>query len=150
MRTMLFNGSQTEGDIFFGTTIIYPGKVGSEYHLTRGRYHSKRDHAETYQALSGSGFVFSNRKTAPPVTLHLRPARSPIFRPIGPIARSTRAMCRWFSFGRVPSRPVTTTLPSGAGGCDKWSLSGTASQSSWIALPKLERVVCAARCNAIA
>ena len=30
-----FNDSQAEGDIFFGTTIIYPGKVGSEYHLTR-------------------------------------------------------------------------------------------------------------------
>jgi glucose-6-phosphate isomerase len=50
-----FNESQTEGDIFFGTTIIYPGKVGSEYHLTRGHYHSKI--TETYQALSGSGFL---------------------------------------------------------------------------------------------
>src|SRR6202162_4118321 len=43
-----FSQSQAEGDIFFGTTIIYPGKVGSEYHLTRGHYHRKRDHAETY------------------------------------------------------------------------------------------------------
>jgi glucose-6-phosphate isomerase, archaeal len=49
--------SQAEGDIFFGTTIIYPGKVGSEYHLTRGHYHRKRNHAETYQALSGHGLV---------------------------------------------------------------------------------------------
>src|SRR6476660_7725182 len=52
-----FNQNQDEGDIFFGTTILYPGKVGSEYYLTRGHYHGKRDHAETYQALSGSGLV---------------------------------------------------------------------------------------------
>ena len=32
-----FNESKNEGDLFFGTTIIYPGKVGFEYHLTRGR-----------------------------------------------------------------------------------------------------------------
>ncbi len=52
-----FNQNQAEGDIFFGTTIIYPGKVGSEYHLTRGHYHRKRNYAETYQAVSGRGLV---------------------------------------------------------------------------------------------
>ena len=42
--------SQAEGDIFFGTTIIYPGKVGSEYHLTRGHYHRKRNQGKTHEA----------------------------------------------------------------------------------------------------
>ena len=57
-----FNQSQAEGDIFFGTTIIHPGKVGSEYHLTRGHYHRKRGHAETYQALAGHGLVLFERE----------------------------------------------------------------------------------------
>jgi glucose-6-phosphate isomerase, archaeal len=57
-----FNENKAEGDLFFGTTIIYPGKVGSEYHLTRGHYHRQRHMAETYQALSGHGLVlFENR-----------------------------------------------------------------------------------------
>ncbi|MGA7391042.1 MAG: glucose-6-phosphate isomerase family protein [Terrimicrobiaceae bacterium] len=57
-----FNNSLAEGDIFFGTTVVYPGKVGLEYHLTRGHYHRKRDRAETYQALSGRGLVLFERE----------------------------------------------------------------------------------------
>jgi glucose-6-phosphate isomerase len=70
-----FNQSQAEGDIFFGTTIIYPGKVGSEYHLTRGHYHSKRDHAETYQALSGSGLVLFEQEDGTSCSAELTPGK---------------------------------------------------------------------------
>jgi glucose-6-phosphate isomerase, archaeal len=70
-----FNQSQAEGDIFFGTTIIYPGKVGSEYHLTRGHYHSKRDHAETYQALSGRGLVLFEQEDGTTCSAELAPGK---------------------------------------------------------------------------
>ena len=70
-----FNDSQAEGDIFFGTTIIYPGKVGSEYHLTRGHYHQKRDHAEIYQALSGRGLVLFEREDGTTCTAELEPGK---------------------------------------------------------------------------
>jgi glucose-6-phosphate isomerase, archaeal len=70
-----FNQSQSDGDIFFGTTIIYPGKVGSEYHLTRGHYHRKRDHAETYQALSGHGLVLFEREDGTTRTAELAPGK---------------------------------------------------------------------------
>src|ERR1700692_5034234 len=66
-----FNQSQAEGDIFFGTTIIYPGKVGVEYHLPRGHYHRKRNHAETYQAISGRGLVLFQRKDGTTSTAEL-------------------------------------------------------------------------------
>jgi glucose-6-phosphate isomerase, archaeal len=70
-----FNDSQAEGDIFFGTTIIYPGKVGAEYHLTRGHYHSKRDHAETYQALSGRGLVLFEKDDGTTCSAELAPGK---------------------------------------------------------------------------
>jgi glucose-6-phosphate isomerase len=70
-----FNRSQAEGDIFFGTTIIYPGKVGLEYHLTRGHYHRKRNHAETYQALSGHGLVLFEREDGTMCTAELTPGK---------------------------------------------------------------------------
>jgi glucose-6-phosphate isomerase, archaeal len=70
-----FNQSQAEGDIFFGTTIIYPGKVGFEYHLTRGHYHRKRNHAETYQALSGRGLVLFERDDGTTRTAELAPGK---------------------------------------------------------------------------
>jgi glucose-6-phosphate isomerase len=70
-----FNQSQADGDLFFGTTIIYPGKVGSEYHLTRGHYHSKRNHAETYQALSGKGLVLFEREDGTTRSAELTPGK---------------------------------------------------------------------------
>ena len=70
-----FNQNQADGDIFFGTTIIYPGKVGSEYHLTRGHYHRKRDHAETYQALSGHGLVLFEREDGTTRVAELAPGK---------------------------------------------------------------------------
>ena len=70
-----FNQSQAEGDIFFGTTIIYPGKVGSEYHLTRGHYHRKGEHAETYQALSGGGLVLFERNDGTTCSAELTPGK---------------------------------------------------------------------------
>ena len=70
-----FNQSQAEGDIFFGTTIIYPGKVGSEYHLTRGHFHRKRNHAETYQALSGRGLVLFERGDGTTCVAELAPGK---------------------------------------------------------------------------
>jgi glucose-6-phosphate isomerase len=70
-----FNESKAEGDLFFGTTIIYPGKVGSEYYLTRGHYHRKRDRAETYQALSGQGVVLFERQDGTTCTAELEPGK---------------------------------------------------------------------------
>jgi glucose-6-phosphate isomerase len=70
-----FNQNQADGDIFFGTTIIYPGRVGSEYHLTRGHYHSKRNHAETYQALSGKGLVLFEREDGTTCSAELTPGK---------------------------------------------------------------------------
>jgi glucose-6-phosphate isomerase len=70
-----FNESQAEGDLFFGTTIIYPGKVGSEFYLTRGHYHRRRDHAETYQALSGQGVVLFERDDGTTRSAELTPGK---------------------------------------------------------------------------
>ena len=39
------------------TTIIYPGRVGDEFHMTKGHYHDKRDRAEVYLGLAGEGYL---------------------------------------------------------------------------------------------
>lgn len=36
-------------------SIIYPGKVGKEYNMTKGHYHEKEDTAEVYLTISGQG-----------------------------------------------------------------------------------------------
>ncbi len=39
---------EDNGDIAFGTSIVYPGKVGDEYFMTKGHFHSIIDTAEVY------------------------------------------------------------------------------------------------------
>ncbi len=45
----------TPGDIAFGASITYPGKVGDEYFMTKGHFHTVLDTAEVYYTLSGQG-----------------------------------------------------------------------------------------------
>jgi len=47
----------TVGGLFFGTTIIQPGKVGNEYFMTRGHFHLHADRAEYYWGVSGKGML---------------------------------------------------------------------------------------------
>ncbi|MEI6157608.1 MAG: glucose-6-phosphate isomerase family protein [Atribacterota bacterium] len=46
---------EEEGQLGHCTTIIYPGKVGKEYFLTKGHYHAKTGTAEIYFCLRGQG-----------------------------------------------------------------------------------------------
>jgi glucose-6-phosphate isomerase len=45
----------TEGGLFWGNTIVEPGKVDSEYFMTHGHFHLKRDRTEYYGTLEGEG-----------------------------------------------------------------------------------------------
>lgn len=46
-----------EGQIPHCTTRILPGRVGAEYHMTKGHYHARREQGEVYFGLSGRGFL---------------------------------------------------------------------------------------------
>ncbi len=48
------NGS---GDLHYGLGILYPGKVGDEYYMTKGHLHRTREAAEVYIGLAGEGFM---------------------------------------------------------------------------------------------
>ncbi|MCL2233445.1 MAG: glucose-6-phosphate isomerase [Treponema sp.] len=45
------------GDLAFGSTICYPGKVGDEYFMTKGHFHTILDTAEVYLCLKGRGLM---------------------------------------------------------------------------------------------
>jgi len=45
------------GDVAAGTSIVYPGKVGDEYFMTKGHFHTILDTAEIYYTLSGEGYM---------------------------------------------------------------------------------------------
>ena len=45
----------TNSNLLSSTTVIKPGMVGREYHMTKGHFHKIRDRAEIYIGLSGKG-----------------------------------------------------------------------------------------------
>lgn len=45
------------GELLFGTSIVYPGKVGDEYYMTKGHFHTILDTGEVYYCLSGKGYM---------------------------------------------------------------------------------------------
>jgi glucose-6-phosphate isomerase len=45
------------GDLAFGSSICYPGKVGNEYFFTKGHFHTILKTAEVYLCLRGRGIM---------------------------------------------------------------------------------------------
>jgi len=45
------------GELMQGLSIVHPGKVGDEYYMTKGHFHSVLDTAEIYYCLRGKGFM---------------------------------------------------------------------------------------------
>ena len=45
------------GEILSGISIVHPGRVGDEFNMTKGHFHSILDTAEIYYCLHGEGFM---------------------------------------------------------------------------------------------
>lgn len=52
-----FTPADGDGDLHYGLALILPGKIGSEYFMTKGHLHSWREAAEFYIGLSGEGVM---------------------------------------------------------------------------------------------
>jgi glucose-6-phosphate isomerase len=52
-----------EGDLHYGLGLIYPGRVGDEYFLTKGHLHTWRAAAELYIGLVGEGAMLLQDET---------------------------------------------------------------------------------------
>ena len=48
---------EEEGQIPHCTTRILPGRIGDEYHMTKGHFHARREQGEVYFGLSGRGYL---------------------------------------------------------------------------------------------
>ncbi|MBS1676497.1 MAG: glucose-6-phosphate isomerase [Actinobacteria bacterium] len=56
-----FRREERAGDLIFGTSVLLPGKVGREFHMTRGHVHQLEDRTEIYHCLSGHGILLMER-----------------------------------------------------------------------------------------
>jgi glucose-6-phosphate isomerase, archaeal len=48
---------EVDGELALGISVIHPGKVGAEFFMTKGHFHSVLETAEVYYCLQGEGFM---------------------------------------------------------------------------------------------
>ena len=61
-----------EGNLLSSTTTIEPGTVAGEYHMTKGHFHAKIDHAEIYVTLAGEGRLVMATEAGEPAVEPMR------------------------------------------------------------------------------
>lgn len=49
-------------DLLINITVLYPGRVGAQWHMTKGHFHAEPDTAEAVIGLSGSGEMLLQRR----------------------------------------------------------------------------------------
>ena len=52
-----FQRPQVAGELLHGISIVHPGRVGDEYFMTKGHFHTVLDTAEVYYCLHGEGYM---------------------------------------------------------------------------------------------
>lgn len=70
-----------EGQLHYGLGILQPGKVGSEYFMTKGHLHAWRPAAEVYICLRGQGMMILEHETEAATDVLPFPANSVVYVP---------------------------------------------------------------------
>ncbi|MBC7320145.1 glucose-6-phosphate isomerase, partial [bacterium] len=53
---------EIQGELIQGLSVVHPGKVGNEYFMTKGHFHSILQTAEFYLCLRGHGYMMMETK----------------------------------------------------------------------------------------
>ena len=97
------------GDVAFGLSRGFPGKIGHEYYMTKGHFHNITDTAEVYYGLSGHGILLIENEAGEWKTLPLERASPAMFRKDMHTAVLIPEKNRWNSFTPFVQTPATTT-----------------------------------------
>ena len=62
----------SDRELSFGLTFIYPGRVGREYHMTKGHFHTT-DGDEIYVVMRGQGLLLLQTRAGEAQTLEMSP-----------------------------------------------------------------------------
>lgn len=67
---------EVPGNLAFGCSITYPGKVGNEYFMTKGHFHTILETSEIYYCLSGHGYMLMESPEGDWLALELTPGKA--------------------------------------------------------------------------
>jgi len=63
---------QEVGQLLYSITVIFPGKIGDEYFMTKGHYHEREECAEIYFGLRGRGYLIMQTRDGRCAHLEMR------------------------------------------------------------------------------
>ncbi|MBN1221100.1 MAG: cupin domain-containing protein [Anaerolineae bacterium] len=66
---------EVAGELLHGLSILHPGKVGREYFMTKGHFHTVLETAEVYYCLKGEGMMVMETPEGDWAVEELRPGR---------------------------------------------------------------------------
>ncbi len=67
---------EQESDLAYGTSILYPGVVGEEFHMTNGHFHTILDTAEIYYCTAGYGMMLMENPEGDILYKEMRPGQA--------------------------------------------------------------------------
>jgi glucose-6-phosphate isomerase len=68
--------SERTGELIFGTSVLLPGRIGREFHVTRGHLHRLADRSEIYTCLRGHGVMLMETLDGETAAVELLPGRT--------------------------------------------------------------------------
>ena len=63
------------GELSYGISIVHPGKVGNEYFMTKGHFHTVLETAEVYYCLAGAGMMVMETPEGKAAVEELKPGQ---------------------------------------------------------------------------
>jgi len=66
---------EVAGELLHGLSVLHPGKVGNEYFMTKGHFHTVLETAEVYHCLKGEGMIVMETPEGDWAVEALRPGR---------------------------------------------------------------------------
>lgn len=67
---------ESEFELAYGTSILYPGTVGDEYHMTNGHFHHIAAAAEVYYCTAGYGMMMMENPEGDVLYREMRPGQA--------------------------------------------------------------------------
>lgn len=67
---------EVAGELLSGLSIVHPGRVGNEYFMTKGHYHSVRETAEIYYCIQGKGVLLMENEAGDTAAEEFYPGRA--------------------------------------------------------------------------
>jgi glucose-6-phosphate isomerase len=66
---------ESSGELLLGISVVHPGRVGREFYMTKGHFHSVLETAEVYYVMKGEGYMVMETPEGDAAVEKLSPGR---------------------------------------------------------------------------